>query len=319
MKLTIVIPRYKESVQDMLPLLTSIRSQTAINFDDIDIIISNDNPDDPLNKNKFNLLGLDINIINAKENRGPGIARQRGIDIATGDYIMFCDADDSLYSVGVLSAFEKEFEKYPECDYMSSQWLEEFKVEDGYQYITHQLENTWMHGKIFKRELLEQVRFHEELRVHEDSYFLSIIADIAQSRRQLNIVSYVWRWRDNSITRTSEQQYEFHDFPEFIRAICLSNLALKERHSKTLEYHVIQFLIYCYFVLMQDRWFDHPEFREQSFDTLRIGMQPFWDIYLNADKSYIAQIYNEERKKNYSNEVEKYTLQTFVETMMKPL
>ncbi len=308
MQLSIVIPRYKESAEDLLPLLSSIRMQTAVDLSEVEVIISNDNPDDPIYPFA---LGLDLKVVNAIKNGGPGVARQKGLDQATKEYVMFCDADDSLHNVGVLSAFENEFKLYPECDYMQSQWLEELKVGDEFKYITHSLENTWMHGKVFRRDLLQTARFHDDLRVHEDSYYLTLIADSAKNRRQLNIISYVWRWREDSITRADNQLYEFKDFPNFIKAIGLSNLELMKRKSALLEYHVIQNLIYCYFMLMKDKWFAQPRYRTESIDALRESMLPFWEIYESADRGYVNKIYNEERAKIFSDEMEKYTLEAF--------
>lgn len=312
--LSIIIPRYNETPTQVLPLLASIRSQTAINLDEIEIIISNDNP-----KEQFNIdsLGLNISIINAKENKGSGIARQRGLDKAKGEYVMFCDADDSLHNVGVLSAFKQEFERFPECDYMQSKWLEEIKVGDSFKYTTHEMENTWLHGKIFKRDLLQTARFHEDLRVHEDSYYLSLIADATQNRRQLNIISYVWKWREDSITRTKGQLYEYKDFPNFIKAIFLANKELKKRGSEQIQYRVVQNYIYCYFVLMQDKWFSQDKYRIESLDMLRVCMREFWDVYFSADKELLCRVYNEERGKIYKNEIEKYTLNLFTQTLLK--
>ena len=54
------------------------------------------------------------------------------------------------------------------ADILSSEWLEEIKDERGCHYITHQVENTWMHGKLMRRQLLNQknISLHDKLRVH---------------------------------------------------------------------------------------------------------------------------------------------------------
>lgn len=318
MLLSIIIPRYKESEKDIFPLLSSIAFQLEIKQSDIEVIIANDNPSQELDLDCFEILGLNLSQITLEKNSGAGIARQVGLDNATGKYVMFCDADDTLNSVGVLSAFFKELNKFPETDYFSSVWLEEVKNSNTGEmiYITHELENTWLHGKMIRRSLItdNNIKFHEKLRVHEDSYFLSLLADVAQSRRQLNIPSYVWKWHGESITRRNEGLYLYEDFPVFIHSICLANAELIKRKSKMIEYHVAQFLIYCFFTFSKKNWLESKvkAYRDAAIQTLKEHMLPFWQIWDNTDKDYITKIYNEERNKNFSDEIEITTLNDFI-------
>ena len=127
--LSIIIPKYKESEKEMFPLLSSINGQIGIDFCDIEVIIAIDGI-----KNGSNVTLLEKNV-------GPGVTRQAGINAAQGEYIMFCDADDTLHNVGVLGAFMQEAErKAPDIIYSS--WLEEIKENDNYIYLTHENENT---------------------------------------------------------------------------------------------------------------------------------------------------------------------------------
>jgi len=45
-----------------------------------------------------------------KENKGPGVARQVGLDAAQGKYVMFCDADDMIHNSGIIGAMIQEME-----------------------------------------------------------------------------------------------------------------------------------------------------------------------------------------------------------------
>ena len=177
--LSIIIPRYKETEQDIFPLLSSINNQVGIDFDDIEVIIANDGGGlGELDQTFLGMFNMDSTQINLEKNCGPGVARQVGLDIAKGEYVMFCDADDIIHNVGVIGAFIHECE-VQSPDILSSSWLEEMIMEDGkYTYINHNIENTWMHGKVLRRQFLIQnnIRFHDDLRVNEDSYFLAIAA-----------------------------------------------------------------------------------------------------------------------------------------------
>lgn len=319
--LSVIIPRYKETERDVFPLLSSIDGQLGIDFSAIEVIIVNDGGGSgPLDNDFLSLFHADIRQISLDTNRGPGAARQAGLDAATGEYVMFCDADDTLHSVGVLGALIKEAEiNVP--DLLSSEWLEEILTSDGNRrYITHQIEHTWMHGKLLRRQFLQQnnIRFHETLRVHEDSYFLSIAAAFAQRNRHLSVTSYVWRFRPDSITRRNGGIYTFESFPTFIEACSMSHKEVETRCPAIMEYKILQFVLYCYFSLQRSEW-RIPEilpFLEASETAFSEQMAPFWHYWENADKHRIAEIYNQERAKSFAGRIETETVEQWVQRMM---
>ena len=96
MKIAIGIPAYKAQ-KTIEECLASINIQTM--RDDINVIIANDNPgvdDYSYLKDKFNK--LHITLTETDKNGGPGIARNKAIQVSNDDYIMFMDADDVLYT-----------------------------------------------------------------------------------------------------------------------------------------------------------------------------------------------------------------------------
>lgn len=119
-----------------------------------------------------------------QKNQGQSVARNRGLDIANGDYIMFCDSDDMVskyYVENLLNAVINE-----KCNVGISKFLEigediknvggeksdtlkRYSVEDGLRNVLYQRNGLdiapW--GKIFEASLFENVRFPEG-KVHED-------------------------------------------------------------------------------------------------------------------------------------------------------
>ena len=65
--LSIIIPSYKETEQQIMPLLSSISNQVNINLNTIEIILVRDGTF-KLDLDKFNLLNLSINQILIKDN-----------------------------------------------------------------------------------------------------------------------------------------------------------------------------------------------------------------------------------------------------------
>ena len=102
--ISIIVPYYKESTEMLFPLLSSINNQLGIDFNKIEVLLVNDGANNRLPEEFLGMFNnLDIRTCCLMENRGPGVARQCGIEEAQGEYVMFCDADDVLHNVAVLA------------------------------------------------------------------------------------------------------------------------------------------------------------------------------------------------------------------------
>lgn len=92
-KISIIIPTYN-SEKTIERCLTSIYNQK---YPDYEIVVINDGSTDGTLRilEKFNQMHDNFILVN-KKNEGVSVARNLGIDIATGDYILFMDADDYI-------------------------------------------------------------------------------------------------------------------------------------------------------------------------------------------------------------------------------
>ena len=107
-KISVIIPVY--NVEKYLSeCLDSIVNQT---LKDIEIICVNDGSTD----NSLSILqeyaskDKRIKIID-KENEGQGYARKVGLDIVSGEYILFCDSDDKYFLNNVFEKLYFEMDK----------------------------------------------------------------------------------------------------------------------------------------------------------------------------------------------------------------
>lgn len=318
--LSIVIPRYKETERDIFPLLSSINGQVGVDFTDVEVVIANDGGGaGPLDASFPALFDVEIRQICLEKNGGPGVARQAGLEAARGTYVMFCDADDTLHNVGVLGALMQEAEKSA-ADILASSWLEEIKAPEGqYSYLNHEQENTWMHGKLFRRAFLtsSSVRFHPELRVHEDSYFLCVAAAAAQKTRYLPITSYVWKYRPDSITRRNGAVYTYESIPTFIRACCMAHREVERFAPEQMEYKIVQFTMYNYFSLHQPGWQtpENAEYLKAAEEAFAAQIAPFWRYWEKAAPERIAEIYNQERGKSFIGCVEREPIAAWLQRL----
>jgi len=107
-KFSIIIPTYNRKKLLKERALNSLLNQK---FKDFEVIVINDGGEDVSDvieeyKNK----GLNINYISYKENKGPGYARNRGIEIAQSEWIAFLDDDDE-YLPDALEIYDKNIEE----------------------------------------------------------------------------------------------------------------------------------------------------------------------------------------------------------------
>ena len=108
-EITIIIPNYN-CEKYIERCITSILSQTFKNFE---IIIIDDGSEDKseviikdvMSKNE------NVNIKYVKQyNQNAAIARNKGIELASGKFVFFLDSDDEIYSSDVLERLYKDIE-----------------------------------------------------------------------------------------------------------------------------------------------------------------------------------------------------------------
>lgn len=314
--LSFIVPSYKETENDIFPLLTTINNQIGINLKEIEVIIVRDGTNF-LNLKQFSYLNINIKQIKLKENAGPGVARQAGMIKAHGKYIMFCDASDMLHNVMIIEHMLNIIEE-KNLDILKSHWLEEVYDYDAKRiiYIEHEEENTWLHGKMFKRQFLmdNNINFHPELRIHEDSYFLGVAITYTNKIEVIKTPSYIWRFSFESLTRKNKGEYYFTGAQDFIKSVCMVNHIVKEKQANDLSYRVCQFIMYMYFYMHNPRWNnEYPQLLKETEDYFVEQITPFWDIWKATDKNFLIQLYIQERYRNEYNWIDEETLKQWIE------
>lgn len=221
-KLSIIIPQYAETLEQLTPVFSSLNNQVGVNWSEIECILVNDANPDTVPSDEWLKIWNNLNVrtIVMKENAGPGVARQVGIDSALGEYVMFIDADDVLHSVAVIGVFIDAINR-THSDLIYTSWLEEVRNSDGnMRYIPHEDEQTWMFGKCYNRRWLNnaEIRMRDDLRVHEDSYFNALAFNLCGAIEKIPVTSYVWQFNKESTVRRNKGEYRFNSAVEFVKA-----------------------------------------------------------------------------------------------------
>lgn len=89
-KVSVIIPMHNSS-RYILECIYSVINQT---YNNLEIILIDDNSDDKTLKRLKKIKDKRIKLIKLKNNSGVAIARNKGIEISTGKYICFLDSDD---------------------------------------------------------------------------------------------------------------------------------------------------------------------------------------------------------------------------------
>jgi glycosyltransferase involved in cell wall biosynthesis len=183
---SIIIPAYNAAVF-IQETLDSILAQTYKNFE---IIIiddgSKDNTEGVVKQYTDKRISYKV-----KENEGVSIARNYGFPFSKGQYIVFFDHDDLMpidflekrvevlddndgigFCCGKLEFFPKYKEQYGACEDIPREILL------YYQHI-----ETCPSNYLFRRNLVEKVKFHPNLAIAADRFFLLQIAQLSKGKR----------------------------------------------------------------------------------------------------------------------------------------
>lgn len=204
----IIIPAYNAH-KTLGRCLASILSQS---FEDYQVTVVTDGGEFHTNViEKFKPLMKIREIYNQDRlNRGAGYARQFGLDHTNGEFVMFMDADDVLYTPYALHSLYNGIMIKPIFSVCVGQFIEE--VNGSTDFILHQNDMVWMFGKLYKREFLKQfnIRFCPGSRWEEDHGFNTCVKLNVNDYAQINFITdIVYSWRKNENSITSDDTYRF--------------------------------------------------------------------------------------------------------------
>ena len=174
--LSIIIPAYNRPA-NLDILLNSIAEAEKDFVKKIEVIVSDDSPQPsplPIIIAKYTDI-LDINyVINHSKIHAPGVNRKNGLNNATGQWIMFIDDDDALFTYN-FNYVRNYLENAADDEIMlRSQWFE--WEEDDTLWVDNHCSitlNMITHGKIYRKSFIDKhnITYSDTYRYNEDAYF----------------------------------------------------------------------------------------------------------------------------------------------------
>ncbi len=228
-KISVIVPVYNAEAY----VKQCVESVFQQSYTDLEILLINDGSTDRSALICEQLKAMDerVRVVHLSENRGLGAARNTSLEVATGDYILFLDADDWIDSNHVSDLYElitrtqsdvaiANFTRYYEDEaryelhigdedyyekvYTPEEWF-------AYQYgAPHNLSQcfTVPWGKLYKKSLFEYVTYPKNGFGEDDrtTWKLYLLSDrIAYMNRS----SLVYRVNAGSMTQTTDQAKVF--------------------------------------------------------------------------------------------------------------
>lgn len=326
----VIIPAYN-SQDTIIRTLSSIAMQ--LNRNELVVTIVNDGGKDY--KEIVDIFKPLINVkeIGYEENRGPGYARQYGIDHTKEEFITFIDADDTFYEACSLQMMSKPM-KDTSAKFLISPFLQIGK-EVG-QQAPMQANLVWVFGHIYRRKFLEEhnIRF-TSTRANEDVGFNSMCNLIARHEmgdeggKILSAITYEWHYNEASITRRGKAEYEYgictpgyiYNLHHAYDVAQKEGVTLKEIAPSALETAFSCFIYYNVAL-------SHKDLPQETLDAIEELSRKFYYDYYKQIQQYISE---DDYKQMYTNSynskgnhlqgvIFKQTLDDFIELMFsKPV
>lgn len=231
-KISVIVPIYNPPLARFRLCLKSLINQLGVDYE---ILLIDDGSTVDVEKivKKYQIQCNKIHFYRT-ENHGVGAARNKGLEMASGDYIVFCDADDFVennYLVSLWNALKsadlaicgvtEQF--FPVVDsYVDSRVFSSFpSLYNKIQYVNFSV------NKIFKKKILDKnnICFDSSVALGEDAIFIGEYLEHCKYIRTIscNLYHYLpnsisavhsyypnyWQWEKQVITVQFKQFMHF--------------------------------------------------------------------------------------------------------------
>jgi glycosyltransferase involved in cell wall biosynthesis len=294
-KISVIIPVYNVEAY-LKECLDSIISQ---DLDDIEIICVNDGSTDGSLSILERYAEKDerIIIIN-QQNSGPSPTRNKGLEIAQGEYIFIPDSDDYLLTSNALSLLYTTASQY-DLDIVSFDFRtvggeeQEYRakhktgITDGKCFLQNGTTDVMVWCKFYKRAYLNSIHFsYSPISMHEDDEALPRLYVNAKRVSHLHVLLYAYRQRPNSLITQKISLTHFLGLKSIIETY--NALLIKEsdiNFQKYLKRQLYYSLFRFYTLLLVNK---QPDIMDMYTDIkTHLSFSKFELFLINNDERYI--------------------------------
>lgn len=255
-----IIPYYNLSADMLRKCINSIKA-LSLRTSEREIIVVDDGSDhSPINE--LGPMAEEILYIR-KPNGGLSTARNAGIQMATGRYLQFVDADDTL----VTNQYEHclDLVRFQSPDMVVFDFTNipikrtsytDYNTTTGVDYLAENNIRATAWGYLFKKELLGDLRFTSGI-YHEDEEFTPLLLLKAKTVCPTDAKAYFYHKREGSITTSTDTRKmlkRLNDHKGVIQRLNAIAQTLPHKEQLALERRVHQLTMdYIYKIIVETR------------------------------------------------------------------
>ena len=195
-----------------------------------------------------------------KENGGLSSARNAGLEIASGEYVMFIDADDVVHSKMLeteLKVLKEENADIAHCGYQmvfpdrvdyyynTGKRVIQTKEQGLKDLLAGEMIEPALYNKLYKRELFENVRLNESLKINEDLDVNYRLFKKSQKSIYYDLPLYSYMIRKNSATGSNTVIRKNEDSLKVLEQIKNDCKSEKEIYSIAYRRYVYLLMAIC--------------------------------------------------------------------------
>ncbi len=204
-----------------------------------------------------------------QENAGICSTRNRGLDLASGDYIFFMDQDDRMKKDCVetlVSELEQERADMVIGGHLlvgeDGRVLEKWKYDSGTPW--HKYRNSAPWGRVYRRDIIEKkhLRF-TQTKISEDFYFNVVYMSCCRNIHVTSYMGYGWTYRAASESHSNMSRLAEDRNPLPMLGQTLADLEEPNRlEPELLEYMFIKHIVW--YLLFTAKGVEHETLRKIS-------------------------------------------------------
>ena len=245
-KVSIIIPVYNSETY-INRCIDSVLSQS---FKDFEIVAVNDGSTD----NSLSLLQEYAKMPNfvlvTQQNSGPAIARNTGINVSSGEYIMFIDSDDFIetdYVKNYVSAIENSSLDVVMGGYkkITGEHIDFMRCPNGGVFSKYLI--TGPVSKIYKKSFIEQHKIlFPDTTASEDVYFNSLVIKNNAKIGYIKDTGYYYYFNPVSISNTAHKGFsENVNILDLMHSINFKEIQDIDVHRYFIIRYIIWYLLYA--------------------------------------------------------------------------
>ena len=302
MKLSIIIPVYNGIHKLIKHALPSIYKQKELETLDYEVIVV----DDCSTEGKYEWLEnkcKNLKVIKTDKNVGDALARKRGIECASGEWVIFIDSDDELID-GALSVFNRDIPDNVNiitCDVI---------IDDStvicIENLLSQYEIVFTHAKLWRRSFIledKNLFTHPKLRIAGDCFFVSSSSYVTKKKygdssiMKICIPFYRFNLRHSGTVTSEIDNYLFSCIARILFYTDIASIYNDELGEEGIK----ELLVECYTMFISQAW---------GADTSKINVEERRMMYDSCNMwfDYIFRKFKIIKFNDFRDLIDKYCL-----------